>query len=45
MALQSPSKVSEFNHLFIHSLMSENDRNVSLIVCDFHKEGHTQFHI
>ena len=44
MAPGSPSKASTFNHTcifihihsFIHSLMSENDKNVPVIVCDFH---------
>ena len=38
MAVWSPSKASKLNHIFIyiHSLMSENDKNVPLIVCDFH---------
>ena len=38
MAIRSPSKASKFNHIFIHihSLMSENDKNVPLLVCDFH---------
>ena len=25
-----------YSFIFIHSLMSENDKNVPLIVCDFH---------
>ena len=25
-----------YSRIFIHSLMSENDKNVPLIVCDFH---------
>ena len=25
-----------YSFTFIHSLMSENDKNVTLIVCDFH---------
>ena len=25
-----------FSFIFIHSLISENDKNVPLIVCDFH---------
>ena len=38
MALRSPSKASKFiySFIFFHSLMSENDKNVPLIVCDFH---------
>ena len=36
MALLSPSKASKLNHIFIHSVMSENDRNMPSIVSDFH---------
>ena len=36
MALLSPSKASKFNHIFLHSLVSENDKNVPLIVFHFH---------
>ena len=25
-----------YSFIFIHSLVSENDKNVSLIICDFH---------
>ena len=27
-----------YSFIFIHSLMSENDKNIPLIVCDFHTE-------
>ena len=27
-----------YSFIFIHSLMSENDKNVPLIVCDFHTQ-------
>ena len=29
-------KSIKFNHIFIHSVMSENDKNVHLIILDFH---------
>ena len=28
--------LQKFNHIFIHPLISENDKNVLLIVCDFY---------
>ena len=36
MALLSSFKASKFNHIFLHSLVSENDKNVPLIVFHFH---------
>ena len=36
MALLSPFKVSKFNHIFLHSLVSESDKNVPLTFFHFH---------
>ena len=34
--LQIHQSLVIYSFIFIHSLMSENDKNVSSIVCDFH---------
>ena len=34
--LQTHQSSVIYSFIFIHSLMSENDKNVPLIVCDFH---------
>ena len=35
-ALQKHQSSIIYSFIFIHSLTSENDKNVPLIVCDFH---------
>ena len=34
--LQKHHNLIIYSSIFIHSVMSENDKNVPLIVCDFH---------
>ena len=36
--LQKHQSLVIYSFIFIHSLMSENDKNVPLIVCGFHKK-------
>ena len=37
--LQNHQSSIMYSFIFIHSVMSENDKNRPLIVCDFHTKG------